>query len=238
MTIAHGLECPVEPFPITYLGLSLSIRRIHSSHLLPHVDRIRKKLSTWRASLLARDERLARVRHVLYAMPGHLLAAIILNVHIIKLVNWVIRDFLWHGRKDSALGERLARHDLPHSPACALCDQALESIQHLLIGCLFSCTVWHDVFSKLRLTATTPIGHESFFDSLQEATMSAPPSLCNGTASLDIIMAWTLWKHKNACIFDNTTPSTAEVSKAVLVEARFWAMAGANGLRIFIFEPP
>ncbi|KAE8777786.1 serine threonine-protein kinase smg1 [Hordeum vulgare] len=37
-------------------------------------------------------------------MPGHLLAAIILNAHILKLVNRVIRDFLWHGRKDSAAG--------------------------------------------------------------------------------------------------------------------------------------
>ncbi|KAE8771378.1 serine threonine-protein kinase smg1 [Hordeum vulgare] len=34
----------------------------------------------------------------------HLLAAIILNAHILKLVNRVIRDFLWNGRKDSAAG--------------------------------------------------------------------------------------------------------------------------------------
>ncbi|KAE8771962.1 Serine/threonine-protein kinase SMG1 [Hordeum vulgare] len=98
------MECPVKPFPITYLGLPLSIQRICSSHLLLLMDRIRKKLSTSRASLLARGERLALVRHVLCAMPGHLLAAIILNAHIFKLVNRVIRNFLWHRRKDSTAG--------------------------------------------------------------------------------------------------------------------------------------
>ncbi|KAE8820712.1 Serine/threonine-protein kinase SMG1 [Hordeum vulgare] len=116
MTIAHGLECPVKPFPITYLGLPLSIRRIHSSHLLLLVDRIRKKLSTWRASMLARGERLALVRHVLCAMPGHLLAAIILNAHILKLVNRVIRDLLWHGRKDTAVGHYAVNWRLVYMP--------------------------------------------------------------------------------------------------------------------------
>ncbi|XP_073368088.1 uncharacterized protein [Aegilops tauschii subsp. strangulata] len=103
-TIGLELDCPVKHFPMTYLGLLLSVRRIHSSHLMLLVDRMRKKLSTWRASLLTRGERLALVRHVLRAMPGHLLAAIALNAHVLKLVNRLVREFLWHGRKDSASG--------------------------------------------------------------------------------------------------------------------------------------
>ena len=73
----------VGSMPFTYLGLPLSVRRVHSSHLLPLVDRIRKKLSTWSASLLARGERLALVRHVLCALSGHMLATIVLNAHVL-----------------------------------------------------------------------------------------------------------------------------------------------------------
>uniref|UniRef100_A0A452ZCV5 Reverse transcriptase zinc-binding domain-containing protein n=1 Tax=Aegilops tauschii subsp. strangulata TaxID=200361 RepID=A0A452ZCV5_AEGTS len=64
-----------------------------------------------------------------------------------------VKFFMWLALQDRCwTSERLARHGLPHSPACVLCDQAPESMQHLLIGWPFSRTVWHDIFSKLRLT--------------------------------------------------------------------------------------
>lgn len=42
--------------------------------------------------------------HVLYAMRGHLLAAIVLNATVLKQVSQIIREFLWHGRKAAAAG--------------------------------------------------------------------------------------------------------------------------------------
>jgi hypothetical protein len=38
--------------------------------------------------------------------------------------------------------ERRDSHGLSSSDACALCDQALESIDHLLLQCVFSQEVW------------------------------------------------------------------------------------------------
>jgi hypothetical protein len=34
--------------------------------------------------------------------------------------------------------DRLAKRGLPHLPACPLCDQAEENIQHILISCVFA----------------------------------------------------------------------------------------------------
>lgn len=100
----NALNCSVTSFPINYLGLPLSTRKVHSSAFLPLVDKIAKKLPTWRAALLSRGERLALVPHVLCAMPVHLLLAMALNKTIHKLVTRVIRDFLWHGRKEARHG--------------------------------------------------------------------------------------------------------------------------------------
>ncbi|KAK1609169.1 hypothetical protein QYE76_032842 [Lolium multiflorum] len=52
--------------------------------------------------------------------------------------------------------ERLARWGLPHAPRCALCDQAVETMAHLLTGCSFSRTVWFEVLSWIRSTSGPP----------------------------------------------------------------------------------
>ena len=55
--------------------------------------------------------------------------------------------FIWLVTLDRCwTAERLARHGLPHEDSCAFCDQALESMHHLLAACPFSRQVWHDCF--------------------------------------------------------------------------------------------
>jgi hypothetical protein len=58
----------------------------------------------------------------------------------------------WLAKIDAA-PERLARRGLPH-------DQAEESMQHLLVDCPFSRTVWHEVLSWVRSTARDHQGGE------------------------------------------------------------------------------
>lgn len=100
-SIAAELSCPVSTFPIQYLGLPLSIRKIHDSALLLIVDKMTKKLATWKASLLSHSERVALVRHVLTAMPVHILLAMAMNPKILKKITMIVRDFRWHGCKDA-----------------------------------------------------------------------------------------------------------------------------------------
>lgn len=95
--LGHALSCPVAAFPIKYLGLPLSIRKASSSDLMPLVDSLTLKLATWKASFLSRGERLALVRHVLTAMPTHILMAIAISPTTLKKITRIIRDFLWQG---------------------------------------------------------------------------------------------------------------------------------------------
>lgn len=88
--ITIDLSCAVSSFLVPYLGLPLSIRKCHASALLPLVERLTKKLATWKASLLSRGELLALVRHVLTAMLVHLLLAMGLNPSILKKMTTII----------------------------------------------------------------------------------------------------------------------------------------------------
>ena len=101
------MHCPMTQFPVQYLGLPLSIRKPSSSSLLPIVLKLERKLSTWRASMLSRGDRLALVRHVLCAIPTHFLTAIAIafNQTILKKVNRIIRGFLWAGCKEANGGQ-------------------------------------------------------------------------------------------------------------------------------------
>ena len=53
------------------------------------------------------------------------------------------RFFMWLAMRDRCwTSDRLARRGLPHQDACLFCDQEDESIEHLLLTCVFSRTVW------------------------------------------------------------------------------------------------
>ena len=67
------------------------------------------------------------------------------------------RFFVWlvaHNRCWTA--DRLARRGLPHPEHCPLCDQAAETIDHLLVQCVFAREFWFRFFSRMGLQALSP----------------------------------------------------------------------------------
>lgn len=47
-----------------------------------------------------------------------------------------------------------------------------------------------------------------------------------GSNSLVILGAWTIWNHRNKCVFDNCNPSLAAALRAAREEALCWFLAG------------
>ena len=77
--------------------------------------------------------------------------------------NWAPpRVKFWHWLADQDrcwTGDRLARHGLQHNPRCPLCDQAVETLHHLLLECPFARQTWHEILAWLRLTVQIGRAH-------------------------------------------------------------------------------
>jgi hypothetical protein len=52
-----------------------------------------------------------------------------------------------------------------------------------------------------------------------------------GFNSLVILVAWWLWKHRNACVFEGASPNINKILAEIQDNIKFWGMAGAKDLR-------
>ena len=108
-------------------------------------------------------------------------------------------------------------------------------MEHLLAGCTFSRQAWHEILSWYRITDTPlPDSSSDFRDWFSLVVQDAPTTLRHGLASLIILTAWRIWKARNACVFNDATPSTNSLIARIKDEAKLWARAGARGLRAIL----
>uniref|UniRef100_A0A453I001 Reverse transcriptase domain-containing protein n=2 Tax=Aegilops tauschii subsp. strangulata TaxID=200361 RepID=A0A453I001_AEGTS len=98
LPVVESLGCPIVAFPITYLGIPLTIRRPTTAQLLPLVDKVAGRLPTWKAWLMNRASRLALVISVLAVIPLHQMLVLVPPKKILRMLKRIQRGFLWAGR--------------------------------------------------------------------------------------------------------------------------------------------
>jgi hypothetical protein len=74
------MEYQLAPYPVKYLGIPLTIRRLSSEDHQPLVDRITDKHPTWKAAMIPKARRLALIKSVLAAIPLHQLMVLIIRI--------------------------------------------------------------------------------------------------------------------------------------------------------------
>ncbi|KAM0826833.1 hypothetical protein ACQ4PT_068603 [Festuca glaucescens] len=111
--IADQLLCPVLDFPITYLGVPLSIYKLRAQDLQPIIDTLHRKLSGWHANLLSKGDRLVLVKSVLSAVPIHTMLATDIPKPVSEAIVKCQRKFFWSaGRNDGGGGCAIAWKDV------------------------------------------------------------------------------------------------------------------------------
>ena len=119
----------------------------------------------------------------------------------VKFFHWIVdQDRCW-------TADRLARRDLQHPPLCPLCDQAPETIRHLLLECPFARQTWHEILAWLRFTVPAPNQEVSLLDWWLRAKQGTPKQLRKGLGSITLLTPWMVWKHRNDCVFEGARPS-------------------------------
>ena len=57
-----------------------------------------------------------------------------------------------------------------------------------------------------------------------------------GLNYLIILVAWEIWKHRNACVFEGVLPNVKLLLQAVANEGILWCTAGASALKEMLLQ--
>jgi len=74
----------------------------------------------------------------------------------------------------------------------------------------------------------------SFADWWRKASGRVEKPRKKGFNSLLILGAWTLWNHRNKCVFEGRSPSIPAVLKFFREESKMWCLAGASKLQALV----
>ena len=135
--------------------------------------------------------------------------------------------------------DRLARRGLNHPPMCPLCDQVGETIDHLLVSCVFTRQLWFSILQMFGLQAVAPQLNDQFFiDWWAGASSRFSGHVRKGLNSIIILGAWLVWKHRNYCVFDGGSPDLSRVISSFREAAQQWFVAGAQGVSYLLTLAP
>jgi hypothetical protein len=121
--------------------------------------------------------------------------------------------FLWlAGHKKCWTTDRLEKWGLDHPKRCPFCDQERETIDHLLVACVFSRECWFLLLRQFRLQVLAPQpSSTNFMEWWHEISDAIHGIFTDGLNSLIVLGAWVLCNHRNRCIFDGLFPIIATV---------------------------
>jgi hypothetical protein len=134
--------------------------------------------------------------------------------------------FLWLALQDRCwMAERRARHGLQSDSTCALCSQEVESISHLLLGCVYSREIWYKVLRRFGWLAVVPT-RSTWFALWWTATRRgiAKPRR-KAFDSLAILVAWSIWLERNMRLFRRLSLPVSSCIHAILAECESWYCA-------------
>jgi hypothetical protein len=104
--LAQLIECKPIEFPLIYLGLSLSNKAITKGYYQKLIDSIQNRLPGCYASKLSMAGRIVILNSVISAITMYHMTVFMLPEWVIKAIDRIRRQFLWHGHKEYQVGKR------------------------------------------------------------------------------------------------------------------------------------
>lgn len=142
-----------------------------------------------------------------------------------------VKFFVWLAvRRRIWTADRRQRHGLQNAADCNLCDQEVESPEHLFINCSYSKQVWHILLSVLCLHMPT-LPTAEILEWWLQLRRGHNNLKQRGVDSLVQLVIWCLWKERNSRIFDNAPGrSISDMVHHIWSEGQLWISAGAKWL--------
>jgi hypothetical protein len=135
--------------------------------------------------------------------------------------------------------DRLRKRGLDHPECCPLCDQEHETINHLLVGCVFTREFWFTLLEQVNLQSLAPQpGEGNAMEWWRKIADNVQGVAAKGLNSFIILGFWTIWNHINGCVFDRHCPSIVLAFKSLDDEKVLWELAGAKNLSLLLAPVP
>ncbi|GJN06864.1 hypothetical protein PR202_ga24633 [Eleusine coracana subsp. coracana] len=104
-------------------------------------------------------------------------------------------------------------------------------MQHALVGCVFARDFWFRILQAFNLQQLVPENDELDCAAWwRRASNRVAKQHRKGLNTLIILGAWTIWKHRNAVVFDGISPNIQVTLDNLRLEAQLWTYAGAKSL--------
>jgi hypothetical protein len=142
-----------------------------------------------------------------------------------------VKFFIWLAILDRCwTAERRQRHHLQDNADCNLCGQAVETIHHLLLGCVYSREVWARILRSIGLLNPCPAQDDALASWWLHGRKSLPKERRKGFNSLVVLVRWNIWRERNSRVFTDAMKQAAELASWIRVEGNQWINAGCSRL--------
>jgi hypothetical protein len=125
--------------------------------------------------------------------------------------------------------DQLQLREWPSQYFCLLCHRNLETVTHLFSECLVVRQIWTQIANWASLSAFQPqkwSAGEPIADWFNGLTSSSSTPKARGARSLAILVCWTIWRERNARVFDGHEKSVDRLVTEIKNEAALWNRAG------------
>ncbi|KAK1661991.1 hypothetical protein QYE76_050150 [Lolium multiflorum] len=215
------------------LGLDMLLLELASQRLANfHLDPEREDLPLWRWS----PDGCYSAKSAYGAFFAGQVRAPISDEIWLSRAPYSCKFFAWLAAKNRCwTADRLQRRGLPRPPACPLCDQEPESLQHLLLGCVVSREVW---FWALRCWGKEN-GSQRRTPSLEWwSSRTCPAAHRRDMWTAIILVFWCIWRHRNDVVFNGVAASQFTIRDRISVEFDSWRLAKLFRGTLFAFLDP
>ncbi|XP_027183778.1 uncharacterized protein LOC113782066 [Coffea eugenioides] len=84
-----------QTFPTGYLGFPLYVSRCKTTYFAEVCQKVLEKILSWKTKFLSSGGRLILIKHVLFAIPLHLLSAAVMPKAVFRVIERACANFLW-----------------------------------------------------------------------------------------------------------------------------------------------
>lgn len=111
-----------------------------------------------------------------------------------------------------------------------MCNQAPETIEHLLMHCPIAREVWWQALSHIQMQTRFNMSEATIINARNNLRAALRKSQRKGIDTLFMLISWQLWNERNGRVFRNEASTMQALLQKIKDEACRWIAAGAKDL--------